>query len=280
MLAALRPVSRYVQSNGLTHHYLEWGKHSLPRIILLHGWRNHAHCWDDFCRVASERFNLLAFDMRGRGRSEWALDGDYSVEVTADDVEGIFKRLGLRNVVLVGHSLGGRVAIKVAARSPNLIRKLVLVDIGPVRNPRGGARIRRDILENCSLPQTFNQLVHRAMRNERFVQREVLRRRLWYAVDLNADGSLQLQFDPVIVAEWLPSVPPATDNSEEISKIRCETLIIRGVKSDILSQATLRRMRKLLARVKVQEIANAGHMVHEDQPDDFAEAVLNFLDAG
>ena len=94
--------------DGLNLHYLEWGDVANPAVLMLHGASQQAHSWDFVSLALSEQFHILALDQRGHGDSDWAPDGDYSVDAQAADIDGFVKAVGLDSFVLIGHSMGGR----------------------------------------------------------------------------------------------------------------------------------------------------------------------------
>src|SRR5215813_3546081 len=137
------PHDRYVGTDGLRLHYLDWGNDAAPPMLLLHGFSGHAHTWDTFARAMCDRFHVVALDQRGHGDSDWARDAAYTPADHARDIGGVHDRLGLRPVVLIGLSMGGRNAIAFTAAQPAKVEKLVIVDIGPDIDPRGASRVAR-----------------------------------------------------------------------------------------------------------------------------------------
>jgi len=105
-------------------------------VVLLPGTAETAQDWDEVATHVSEEFPVFAVDLRGHGRSDWP--GTYSIELFAHDVCGALEQLQVGPVHLVGHSLGGLVACKVAAAVPDLVRTLVLEDVG-MPHPRVAA---------------------------------------------------------------------------------------------------------------------------------------------
>jgi pimeloyl-ACP methyl ester carboxylesterase len=98
-------------------------------VVLLHALGESAADWEPVAARLAESYHLLAFDLRGHGSSEW--HGDYSSRVMSEDVVDAIERLGLGPVILVGHSLGGIVAMLVALARPDLVRRLVIEDVVP-----------------------------------------------------------------------------------------------------------------------------------------------------
>ena len=141
------PVSiRVGGAHGLSLHALEWSKEGVP-LVLLHGFSNEAHIWDDVAPIVAPYYRTLAFDLRGHGDSDRDAERRYEYDAHVADLEEATAALGIERMVLVGHSFGGRVAMFFAGRHPERVAGLVIVDSGPEHDPRGSLRIR---LENES----------------------------------------------------------------------------------------------------------------------------------
>ena len=159
MTTQVKYQDRTVTANGLKIHYLEWGDPSAPPLVALHGLRGHGHTWDSFSEPLSSQYHIFALDQRGRGDTDWAPDGQYTGDAFVADFEGFVDALGLDNFVLMGHSMGGRNSMLYAGKHPEKVRKLILVDIGPEGDPRGGARIRSEMINAKEEYDSFEQLI-------------------------------------------------------------------------------------------------------------------------
>src|SRR5206468_2999331 len=133
----LRPLDRYVLVNGLRLHVLDWGGDGRTPLLLLHGFTGHAHAWDTLSIALQPHFHVFALDQRGHGDSDPA--DVYNPAVAFDDIGGVIEALGLKSLVLVGLSMGGRNAIYLTSKRPELVQKLVIVDIGPEISKRAAA---------------------------------------------------------------------------------------------------------------------------------------------
>ena len=135
-------LERTVRVNGITLHYLDWGPADAPPVLLLHGITGYARVWDHLAaRLVPER-RVIALDQRGHGDSDPAPDDDYRVGAMADDVAAFAESLQLSRFALVGHSMGGRIAIKYAGDHAARLGRLAIVDIGPDINLVGLQRVR------------------------------------------------------------------------------------------------------------------------------------------
>ncbi len=105
------------------------GPDGAPPMVLLHGLGERAASWDPVLDALSKTFRVYAVDLRGHGDSDWP--GTYSFELMADDVIDLLDELRLSSVALVGHSMGGAVAYRVAVSRPDLVGRLVVEDAPP-----------------------------------------------------------------------------------------------------------------------------------------------------
>ena len=149
----MEPRSRSVPgADGLSIHLLEWSQEGVP-ILLLHGFGNEAHIWDDFAPVVAPYYRTIAVDLRGHGDSAHDPKCRYDYQSHVRDLEAITAGLGIDRLVLVGHSLGGRISTLFAASHTERLAGLVLVDAGPDLDARGVSRISSDV--ERSIDRTF-----------------------------------------------------------------------------------------------------------------------------
>ena len=141
-------------------HYLDWGQPDAPPVLMLHGMAQSAHTWDFSALALGDRYRLLALDQRGHGDSDWAPDGDYSLDAHLGDIGAFVEAMGLRDLVMVGLSMGGRNAFSFAALRPEIVKALVIVDIAPVSG-RSGASAIRNFIERVDELDTFEEFVDR-----------------------------------------------------------------------------------------------------------------------
>ena len=278
MTTQVQPRDKTVTANGLNIHYLDWGDAGSPKMVLLHGLRGHAHSWDDVSAAVCGDYNVLALDQRGRGETDWAKDGDYTTSAFVADLEGFCNTLDLDSFVLVGHSMGGRNSMAFAARYPERVERLIIVDIGPTVDPRGAERITREVGGVPEEFDSFEAVVEYMGKQNRYASDVVLRRRLEYATKTLPNGKTGWRYDIVIREERrLGTVPPSEDQWPALPRIACPTLIVRGSDTDLLTPEVAGRMVDTIPNAVLAEVQRAGHMVFEDNPDGFLEAVRSFL---
>ena len=278
MTTQVQPQGKTVTANGLKLHYLDWGTVGRPAVVLLHGLRGHAHSWDDFSAAMYQDYHVLALDQRGRGGSDWAADGDYSSSAFVADLAAFYEALALDSAILVGHSMGGRNVISFAARYPEKVRKLIIVDMGPVLDPGGRERILGEITTVPEEFDSFEAVVEHMSKDNRFASDTVLRRRLLHATKELPNGKVGWRYDVAIREQWRQgTTPPAEDLWALVRSISCPTLVVRGADTDILPLDGARQMVESMPAAQLVEVQRAGHMVFEDNPDGFLAAVRGFL---
>jgi len=269
--------SRYATVNGTNLHYVEWGSPTAPPVVLLHGLRAYGHWYDDFAEAAKDRYRVIAPDLRGRGASEWAKDADYSTDAYVRDLEGLIDHFGLRRFFLGGHSLGGVIVANYAAKHPDRVAALVIVDMSPDVDPAGLERIKRELSET---PEEFASAEQARAFLRRLHPRASdghLATRLQWMLEEKPDGTIVWRFDGEI------RKPRALDPPERtwaaFKGIRCPTLIVRGALSDIVTLESAEQVVQTIPGSRRAEVPEAAHMVAEDNPEAFNAAVLEFLGA-
>jgi len=275
-------------STGNELHLLEWSSEGVP-MLLLHGFGNEAHIWDDFAPIVAPHYRTVALDHRGHGLSEWDRDGRYDIDTLVDDVETVTAALGIGRMVIVAHSLGGRVATVFAGRHPERIAGLVLVDIGPEVDLRGSLRIRQDVESNLTpLFASVEEYARALSLSYPAATPDALRRMARHGVRQREDGKFELVMDPALRGITAGRSASADAEQQEnalrqrmwdaLAALACPVLVVRGAASDILSPEIADRMvDDVLQKGRLAVIAQAGHSVMTDNPSGFNDAVASFV---
>ena len=275
-------------SRGVDVHLLEWSREGVP-MLLLHGFGNEAHIWDDFAPMVAPYYRTLAMDHRGHGRSDWDPEGVYDVASLADDVETVTAQLGIERLVLVAHSLGGRVGSLFAGRHPERIAGFVLVDIGPEVDPRGSLRIRQDVESNMA-PVFGSEAEYARALSLAYpaATPEALRRMAHHGLRPREGGGFELVMDPALRGITAGRGSDADAEAAErslaaemeaaLAALACPVLVVRGAASDILSPDEADRLAdEVLRNGRLAVVPRAGHSVMTDNPEGFNEAVGAFV---
>ena len=273
----VEPLGKEVVANGLRFHYLDWGTEGKQTILFLHGALQQGHSWDFVALPLCVDYHVLALDARGHGDSQWALDGDYSLDAHEQDLDSFVEALGLEPFILVGHSMGGRNSYVFASRHPEKVKALAIVDTGPQLNSEGEGRIR----QFRELPDELDSYQEFAVRVQEYTGRSLEQTlgALRYSIRQGPDGKWSWKYDKLLRSPtYRPGSWPAEKLWDCVSNIRCPTLVIRGSNSDIFAPETMERMLQVLPRGTGAVVPKAGHLVAGDNPADFLEALRPLLE--
>lgn len=281
----MTPGSRRVPgADGLTLHVLEWSREGVP-MVFLHGFSNEAHIWDDLVPALAPYYRCLALDLRGHGRSDWDPERRYDHASMARDVEAVTAHLGIDRLILVGHSLGARVALRFAGFRPDRIGGIVIVDAGPELDLRGVVRIRDDAARAPDAFPSVKTYEHALARAYPMATPDALTRMAEHALERREDGRYVLRMDPGLRGARGASAKDARRHAEEearalwqaLRELSCPALVVRGAASDVLSAETAEKMaEEVLKNGSLAVIPQAGHSVMTDNPAALRRVVERF----
>lgn len=267
--------------SGLNFHVTEWGAEKGRPILMLHGIRGYAETFAGMAAALQPDYRTIAFDQRGRGDSDWDPDRNYYTDTYVADIEGVVAALKLGRFDLLGHSMGGINAIVYAARHPQQVRRLIIEDAGPgaFDASDGAKRIRKELMTTPDHFESWDAASDfmRALRPT--VTEEARQQRLHSMLKALPGGGFTWRYDHAGIAATRLDPDPARvpDLVPSVRDIACETLVLRGGRSDYLQPSMMARMRELNPRISGIEIPDAGHYIHDDQPALFTRAVIDFL---
>lgn len=250
-----------------------------PAVILQHGGGQTRHSWGRAMRdLVGAGYFVVNLDARGHGDSDWAPDSDYSLESLSADLRAVIATIGSKPA-LVGASMGGACSLfTVGTSATPLAAALVLVDIVPNAGAEGVSKILdfmnarpegfADLEEVADAVAAYNP--HRPRPRDPSGLMKNLRLR---------DGRLHWHWDPTFLAN-----PRTRDRAEHervllqaAQGVRIPTLLVRGMKSDIVTDEGVAQFRQYLPTLEIFDVGGAGHMVAGDKNDAFDEGVIAFL---
>ncbi|MGV9801408.1 alpha/beta fold hydrolase [Mycobacterium sp. NPDC003449] len=249
-----------------------------PTVLLLHGGGQNRYSWKNTGQILADRgLHVIALDARGHGDSDRSPSANYSVETLCADVLQVLYQVG-RPVVLIGASMGGLTGILAAHEAgPELVTKLVLVDVVPRFEKSGSARIRDFMFDHVhgfdSLDDAAEAvaayLPHRAKPRSPEGLKKNLRLR---------DGRWYWHWDPAFLTK--PEDDPfiRVDKLEQAAiNLTIPILLIRGKLSDVVSSAGVADFLEKVPAAEFVELADAGHTAAGDDNDAFSEVVADFV---
>lgn len=266
-------IRRSIDANGLTLRFLEWSSPGRPALCFLHGGVAHAHWFDWVTPAFVGRYHMIALDQRGHGESQWPDPPAYATEDFASDLLSVFDALDWREVVLVGHSMGGHNSMAFSAWHPERVRGLVIADSRPVIPPDRldtmHARGRRPIRRHPS-PEA-------AVASFRLLPRDTvadpaLLAHVARAGIVERDGGWVRRFDPSANGFRRP-----VDAWTLVDRINAPTLIVRAEWSPGLAGGVAERLRDTIPNATLVELPGAYHHLTLDQPQRFVEVLDPFL---
>jgi pimeloyl-ACP methyl ester carboxylesterase len=249
-------------------HYKQLGQGE--PLILLHGLFGSADNWFGVAPKLAERFHVFVPDLRNHGHSPHHPEMDYPL--MAADVENFFAAQGIKSAHVVGHSMGGKVAMQFAVDFPARVKKLVVVDMAP----RAYKRAHDHIFE-ALLALDFEKFQTRSQMEEALAPKIPslnLRRFLLKNLGRTDDGKFIWKMNLRGVAENYSHLGEVLSPQNHFEK---PALFIRGAKSNYINAADEVEIRRRFPAAEIKTIATANHWVHADAPEEFLRLVLDFL---
>ncbi len=284
------PTSSFYVSQRLRLHWVDWGNESAPPLLLIHGGRDHARSWDWVARDLRRDYHVIAPDLRGHGDSAWAFGGMYAMVDFVLDIAQLLEGLQLFPMTIVGHSLGGAIALQYTSVYPERAHKVVAIEgLGPppamierMRHVNPWQRMQTWIDEMRKLasrqPRRYPSIDAAAgrMREENAFLSEAQARHLTiHGVARNEDGTYSWKFD-----NYVRALSPYRFDVEEMrtlwGRITCPTLLIRGTESWASDPSKDGRL-PAFQNARVVNVEGAGHWVHHDRLPEFLRVVREFL---
>jgi pimeloyl-ACP methyl ester carboxylesterase len=281
--------SRFLAARGLRHHLREWGEAGAPLLVLLHGWMDVSASFQFAVDAFGHDWHVLAPDWRGFGLSDKGPGDCYWFPDYLGDLDAILDAVSPGEpAVLVGHSMGGNVALLYAGVRPARVRAVVnlegfgLKDSGPEMAPARYARWL-DELKSSPPPRAFSSLDAVAERLRRTNPRLSAQRAAFLAGHWSrrtADGDFEIAGDPAHKV-----VNPVLYRWAEVAAcwaaITCPVLWVEATDTDAHKwagdSAEIARRVAVLKNVEVARVADAGHMLHHDQPHAVGRLIEQFV---
>ncbi|TLH71725.1 alpha/beta hydrolase [Mycolicibacterium cosmeticum] len=254
--------------------FLKWGTEA-PEVVFLHGGGQNAHTWDTV--ILGLGVPALAIDLPGHGRSGWRADGDYGPKLAAGLIAPLLREHAPDARLLVGMSLGGLTALRIAATAPELVRELVLVDVTPSAPERHTEMTKAQmgtvalVRENRTFP-TFADMLEVTVAAAPHRDRNSLRRGVFHNSKQLDDGTWTWRYDSFRKGDGFEGL------WDDVPAITMPTTLIRGANSFFVNDedaATFARTAPGFRQTHVVE--GAGHSVQGDQPAKLVELLREIL---
>jgi esterase len=256
------PIRKYLNTNNCRISYIDFGGDGVP-ILALHGHYGCARMFAELAKTLSPKWRVIAIDQRGHGWSD--KPDDYTREAYVNDLIGIIDTLNLAPIIVLGHSLGGINAFQFAARFPGAVRAMIVEDIG-ANNSDCPTYIFDGPARFDSITQLLDFLKSKDLENDPYF--------LASLIEYPDGWGFQFRYDHMFNSQQLLH----GDWTEDWLASICPALLLHGHKSWVLKTDHAREMTKIRPDTRLVEFPNSGHTIHDDAPEEFSKAVIQFLE--
>jgi pimeloyl-ACP methyl ester carboxylesterase len=281
-IGELPPVARHAvtRASGQALSYLQWGSGG-PELVFLHGGAQNAHTWDTVLLALGAP--ALAVDLPGHGRSDRREDRDYWPWANAEAVADLMDAVVPGGAIVVGMSLGGVTAVRLAATRPDLCHRLVLVDVTPQSSDaaRGMAEADRGAVALVEGPPTydsFEEMAQAAIALSPARSASSVRRGVRHNAHRRPDGRWTWRYD--LFGPWPEGARESMDFTplwDDVSALTMPTMLVRGGESKYVLDEDAAELQRRLPSARVETVAGSGHAVQSDRPMELVELLRSFI---
>jgi pimeloyl-ACP methyl ester carboxylesterase len=247
-----------------------------PRVVFLHGGGQNAHTWDTVIVGLGEP--ALAVDLPGHGRSSWRDDSDYGPKLNAVAVEPVVRELAPDADLVVGMSLGGLTALQLAVAAPELVRKLVLVDVTPSAPERHTEMTKAQkgtvaLVAGERVFPSFHAMLDVTIAAAPLRDRESLRRGVFHNAKRLEDGTWTWRYDSMRKAGGFEGL------WDDVPRLTVPTTLVRGANSAFVNDEDASQFARIAPGFRgVHMVENSGHSVQSDQPRALVDILRGVLE--
>ena len=247
-------------------HYRELGEGKV--FVILHGLFGYSDNWKTHANKLAEYYRVILVDQRNHGHSPW--DDNFTYSHLAEDLEELINHLNIDTFILLGHSMGGKTAMYYSQLFPKRLEKMIIVDIGIKQYPMHHNEIIQGI-KSIDLTQIASRsLAEQAMLPfvDSFGVRQFLLKNLYW----KEKGVLAWRMNVEVLEREMEEILAPIPNIE----VWTPTLFIRGELSNYILEEDFPAIENIFPDASFKTIAQAGHWVHSEAPEEFIETVLSF----
>jgi Predicted hydrolases or acyltransferases (alpha/beta hydrolase superfamily) len=257
-----------IKANGIQMNYELSGKGK--NLVLIHGFTDNLNMWFNQVPEFSKQYQVLTYDVRGFGQTE-KTQGPHSMDLFADDLQGLLKALGLRSACVLGYSMGGRIALEFCMKYPQQATGLVLANsvVGAPTTPEREERTKMMIEmiqggnnEIISEIMTVNSFSPGFKEND--------------PATFNQYKAIKLQNDPSGYLPVMMAMGAAAQVTVDLDRVKCPVLMLAGTADNFMPPSVAEEMHKKL-KGAVLKTFPTGHIAAIEAPQAFNETVLAFL---
>ena len=266
-----------IHTNGINLNYELSGEGTC--LVLIHGFTDNLTMWHKQVPEFAKHYKVLTYDFRGHGKTETP-NGEFSMELFADDLYALLKALNIENAFVLGYSMGGRIALEFTLKYPEIPSGLVMANMGVAgkelkmsqeQTELMGKHIRMvtRLCETGDIEALADELVGKSISLEfQETQPEICKNY----------KEIKLQNDPKHYSSVIQAMIKAMGTSPDLSRVKCPVLLIAGEYDPFMNLGVVKGMEKDMPRA-VLKILPAGHATAIEAPETFNEVVLEFMNS-
>jgi len=240
-------------------------------LIILHGLFGSSDNWHSLAKRWGERFTVYTLDLRNHGSSPHESEMNYSI--MASDLNQFLMDQRIEGAALLGHSMGGKVAMQFASEHPDKVAALAVLDIGISKTEGKHDQILK-ALQHIH-PEDFSSREEIQIELESFIKEAPVRQFLMKNILRKVDGSFSWKFNRDVLSETYPLLTSPLELTESYMG---PTLFLRGQNSGYLEKELDPEILQYFPLAMLQSIENAGHWLHAEQPDQIFERIRDFFE--
>lgn len=282
-----QPQSHFYQSHGLRLHYWDWGNAAAPPLLLIHGGKDHGRSWDGLARALQPHFHVIAQDLRGHGDSDWARGGSYALPEYVYDLTRLPPLADAPRATVIGHSMGGMIAMLYAGTFPKKVNRLVVLDGVTVRPDAKMAAVHERMIKWLGQlerlegrePRRYATIAAAAAQmraHNKRLKPELALHLATYGARRNDDGSYSWKFDPYQRVTAPHRLAPQ-EYAGLWAQISCPTLLLFAGES-FIDPAQAAEASRSFKDVRAEIVADAGHWLQHDRPDEVLRLIGQFVE--
>lgn len=240
-------------------------------FLILHGFLGMGDNWKTLANKFAENYEVHLIDQRNHGRSFHS--DAFNFELLANDLLKYIKHYNLENVMLLGHSMGGKAAMLFAVTYPEIVEKLMIADISPRVYPMHHQDILAALNEVDFTVQESRKEIETVL--EKYIPQFGVRQFLMKNVTRNGKEGYKYRFNLKVLTENYNEIVVGLPSFTQFDK---ETLFLSGENSGYIGVDDVPLIEAHFPMAKVVTVKNAGHWLHADNPRQFYDEVVSFLD--
>ena len=282
----MQPESKFVESNGVNHHYLEWGSPDNPSVVMFHAVGMCSQIWNSAARDLARDYHVFSFDLRGHGDTEHS-EGGFSFQQIGKDTASVIQALGLEGSIGVGHSAGGMSMLIADSMFPGIVSKGVLVDTRVGDSPMAlltpeeqELRAKRTLQKR--LVWESREVMYEAYRGRRVFKPwadEVFADYIEGNTRLLDDGTVELKCKPAVEEEFYEN-RRELDTEQVLRGLGGEYILLVGdyKGAQTPEDAAVQHLTRETKGFQLKELGAGSHFVPMEHPALVLREIRNFID--